>query len=383
MFFKQNPLMKALTFQPNPLAKGLSFQPSANFATSNLKTLKIRMKAVGSIKKITKAMRMVAAAKMRSDVNRLEQGKKFGVGTLQKLFDNESYLQKRKPQVSVKKTLLVPITSDKGLCGSVNAVVVREIKAIVKPDRSAFKLFIVGEKGQMALIRPFPDLIKNAVTQVFTPINFPVASSIAHMASQQAEDCDNIVIVYNEFQNVITQVVRRMEMMTRKNFLKQFKYVVRYDAAEPEKEYAQHHFYDFYLASAMYHAMLNNTASETSSRMNAMENASKNAGEILDKLTLDYNKARQAKITLELCEIISGAAAVWAEGFIILWRSRDIALCGIDVEIVDAEGMDSEGYSLHRVGVSECRKREVLEGNIRFRVIGYFIIDIYKVKENI
>lgn len=70
-------------------------------------------------------------------------------------------------------------------------------------------------------------------------------------------------------------------------------------------------FYDFYIASSFYHAMLNNIASEQSSRMNAMENASKNAGEILTALTLEYNKARQAKITMELCEIISGASAVW------------------------------------------------------------------------
>lgn len=98
--------------------------------------------------------------------------------------------------------------------------------------------------------------------------------------------------------------------MTRKNFLKNFKYVVRHEIAEPEKDFSQHHFYDFYLASSVYHALLNNIASETSARMNAMENASKNAGEILDKLTLDYNKARQAKITTELCEVISGASAV-------------------------------------------------------------------------
>jgi len=87
-------------------------------------------------------------------------------------------------------------------------------------------------------------------------------------------------------------------------------YNLRYDASEPDKEYAQHYLYEYYIATAMYHAMLNNFASETSSRMNAMENASKNAGQMLDKLTLEYNKVRQAKITVELCEIISGAAAV-------------------------------------------------------------------------
>lgn len=86
--------------------------------------------------------------------------------------------------------------------------------------------------------------------------------------------------------------------------------MVKHDTSEPETEFAAQYFYDFYVATAFYNAILNNIASEQSARMNAMENASKNAGEILDALTLEYNKARQAKITMELCEIISGAAAV-------------------------------------------------------------------------
>ena len=96
--------------------------------------------------------------------------------------------------------------------------------------------------------------------------------------------------------------------MNRSEFINNFKFVTKHD---PEGM-VQHTdlFYDFYISSMFYHGFLNNIASEQSSRMNAMENASKNAGEILENLTLDYNKARQAKITMELCEIISGAAAV-------------------------------------------------------------------------
>lgn len=96
--------------------------------------------------------------------------------------------------------------------------------------------------------------------------------------------------------------------MSRSEFVAMFKYVTKHD---PD-DMTQHTnlFYDFYVSSIFYNAFLNNIASEQSSRMNAMENASKNAGEILDTLTLEYNKARQAKITMELCEIISGAAAV-------------------------------------------------------------------------
>lgn len=101
--------------------------------------------------------------------------------------------------------------------------------------------------------------------------------------------------------------------MTKEDFLRSFKYVVKHDAEEPDLSHASHFFYEFYVNTMFYNALLNNTASEQSARMNAMENASKNAGEILNSLTLEYNKARQAKITMELCEIISGAAAVWTK----------------------------------------------------------------------
>lgn len=151
--------------------------PAFGFATKNLKLIKLRMKAVDSIKKITKAMKMVAAAKMKQDVGRLERGRGFGVGSLNKVFDNESYLQKKKPTFAVKKTLLVPITSDRGLCGATNSGVIREIKQLVKVDPDAYKLFVVGDKGSLALTRIFPDLVHTTITNLLTPINFPTGRS--------------------------------------------------------------------------------------------------------------------------------------------------------------------------------------------------------------
>ncbi len=114
--------------------------------------------------------------------------------------------------------------------------------------------------------------------------------------------------------------------MTRDEFIKSFKYVVKHDAEEPDLSHASQFFYEFYVNTMFYNAMLNNIASEQSSRMNAMENASKNAGEILDKLTLEYNKARQAKITMELCEIISGAACVWDRMIIKIYQRLNFIL---------------------------------------------------------
>jgi F-type H+-transporting ATPase subunit gamma len=292
-------------------SNSLTNLPKANFGV-NEKVIKLRMKSVGSIQKITKAMKMVAASKMRMDLARLEAGRSFGLTTVQSIFANESYLQKKNLSFPIKKTLLVPITSDKGLCGGVNSVIVREVKGLLKPNRSAYRIFVIGEKGTSALIRPFPDVLLSSVSEVLYPLNFTIASSLSHLISTTAdeENCDNVVIIFNEFKSVIASMVRRIEILSRKNFLQQFKYIVRHDTEEPDKDFSKHYYYELYVATQLYHALLQNAASEQTARMNAMENASKNAGEMLGRLSLTYNKARQARITMELVEIISGANAL-------------------------------------------------------------------------
>ena len=276
----------------------LIYQSNFAFATKSLKLIKLRMKAVESIKKITKAMKMVAASKMKQDVARLERARTFGVGSIAKIIASESYLHKKKNPVNVKKTLLVPLTTDKGLCGGTNSNIVREVKAMIKKDRDAYKIFVVGDKGSISLSRPFPDLLEFAATNIVTPVNFPTAAAIANQIVCNAKDCERMIVLYNEFKNVVTQFQRKSEMMTRAEFLNTFKYIVKHDSEDSEIGPTSEFFYEFYVASTIYNAMLNNIASEQSSRMNAMENASKNAGESVTPLTLEYNKARQAKITM-------------------------------------------------------------------------------------
>lgn len=120
--------------------------PQYAFATMSLKVLKIRMKSVASIRKITKAMKMVAASKMRMDVQRLDLGKHFGIKSVQEMLANETYLQKRNPTIKVNKTLIVPMTSDKGLCGGVNSSIIRDVRNTIKLNRSGYKMFLIGEK---------------------------------------------------------------------------------------------------------------------------------------------------------------------------------------------------------------------------------------------
>lgn len=123
-------------------------------------------------------MKMVAASKMRADVARLERAKTFGVGTIDRVLQSETYLAKKRTTITPKKWLVVPITSDKGLCGGVNSNIIREIKAMVKADRTAYKLFVIGDKGSVALCRPMADILDTAITNIELPLNFPTGTSI-------------------------------------------------------------------------------------------------------------------------------------------------------------------------------------------------------------
>jgi len=121
---------------------------------------------------------------------------------------------------------------------------------------------------------------------------------------------DKVIIYYNQFLSAIASEIRVMELMPKKKFVELMKFGHLYDQRLPDKTTSNPALYELYLTSNLWVAMLNNAASEQSARMNAMENASKNAKEIVQALSLKYNKARQAKITMELCEIISGASAL-------------------------------------------------------------------------
>ena len=207
--------------------------------------------------------------------------------------------------------ILVPITSDKGLCGAVNSTIVREVKKIVPSlNRNKTQIFSIGEKGSVGFVRPFPDLLKTSITQIATPYNYPTVMAMAVNITKQSKEADKVIIVYNEFKSAIAYVCRHMELLPQRRFLEAMKFAKLYNQTIPDKNTGNPALYELYLTANLWVAFLNNAASEQSARMNAMENASKNAKEILWKLKLAYNKARQARITKELCEIISGASAL-------------------------------------------------------------------------
>lgn len=205
---------------------------------------------------------------------------------------------------------MIPITTDRGLCGGINSNTLRAMKEVVLKDRSKYKILCIGEKGTGALARPFPDLLVQAVTELQTPLNFYNASSLTGYILKSQPDFDEYHIMYNRFVNTISYKTEILKIMSKEQFAKRFSRLSTYDVSEPDSDVSLPYFYELYAASSFYYAMLQNAACEQSARMNAMENASKNAGEILAKLTLKYNKARQARITMELVEIISGASAL-------------------------------------------------------------------------
>lgn len=289
------------------------YNTTKKFFGKNEKAIKMRIKSVSSIEKITKAMKMVSASKMRHDLVRLEGGKNFAYDSIEKMFKSDTWLTKKMQGISTNgKVCIVPITSDRGLCGAINSGIIREVKYKINhaQNRNQYTIVTIGEKGTSALIRQFPDLLKMSISEVNTPLNYSTVSAIATRISSHASNCDKIVIHYNEFKSAIKTIVRELELFSREKFLEITKNLKLYNQEYPDKWTANPALYELYISSNLYHAYLNNIASEQSSRMTAMENASKNAKELVEKLKLEYNKARQARITMELVEIISGAAAV-------------------------------------------------------------------------
>ena len=193
---------------------------------ANEKALKIRMKSVNSIKKITKAMKMVAASKMAGDLRRLQGGKEYGINAVDMIFKSDTYMQRRQTEdKSDPKELLVPVTSDKGMCGGVNSGIFKEVREYVKDrKRDNLQIFSIGGKGASAMSRPMADILKIGVSEIQTPYNYPTVMALSEHIIQQAEGSDKIVVFYNEYKSAIATIIRQMELLPRKRFLDTMKY---------------------------------------------------------------------------------------------------------------------------------------------------------------
>ena len=160
-------------------------------------------------------------------------------------------------EVADPMTLVVPITSDKGLCGAVNSAIVREVKKMMLGvNRSKYQIFAIGLKGSAGLGRPFPDLLKVAMTNSTSPINYPTVMSLAVNLANASNDCDKIVVLYNEFKSAIQYEQRRLELMPRGRFMEAMKFGKLYDQTLPDKNTSNPALYELYLTANLWVAYL-------------------------------------------------------------------------------------------------------------------------------
>lgn len=272
------------------------------------KQLKTRINGTKNIAKITKSMKMVSAAKLRGDQQRLAAGDPFAAWAA-KITGEERPLEDLDPKDFPQRNLFISMTTDKGLCGGVNSILSRMTRQLVAKLDAAGKsseFFVLGEKGRAQLRRSFGDRFLGSATERSMPYTFDLACALTQDAL--AAEFDAVHVLYNEFKSAI---VYTPSIKTITPLLDPAAPFLTGYEVEPDNDVdTLQNFFEYTLATQVFHSLLENATSEQSSRMNAMENASKNAGEMIDKLTLQYNRARQARITTELIEIISGASAL-------------------------------------------------------------------------
>lgn len=271
--------------------------------------VKQRIRAIKNIGKITKAMKMVAASKMRNAQVAVENSRGI-VGPFVRLFGDY-------PAIAPPKEVAVAVTSDKGLCGGLNSTITKYTKVLLamQPSDTKAALVTIGDKGRSQLTRAAPEALTRAFQDTYkVRTTFSQASLIAEDVLQQEPDA--VKVLFNKFHSAISFKPTLATVLSASGIERQMtgetgsKLDVYDLEVAAEREDALKDLAEFQLAATLYNAMLENNCSEHASRMSAMENSTKSAGEMLESLTLKYNRDRQASITTSLVEIISGAAAL-------------------------------------------------------------------------
>ena len=291
----------------------------------SLKDMRTRINAVRATRKITSAMKLVAGSKLRRAQEHAEAARPFAVKMAAMLANLAAAVKDRGEAPPLlagtgkdEVHLLVVATADRGLCGAFNSSIVRAARRRIqdlKEQGKTVKLLCVGRKGRDMLRREYGDLIVEFIDGVAGKrrIGFADAERIAQKILQlyEAGEFDVATMIFSRFKSAMSQIVT----------FKQLVPVEAPDAAagegvqaiyefEPDEERILAELLPRNLAVQIYGALLENAASEQGARMVAMDNATRNAGEMIDRLTLRYNRQRQANITKELIEIVSGAEAV-------------------------------------------------------------------------
>ena len=287
----------------------------------SLKDLRNRISSVKSTKKITSAMKMVAAAKLKRAQDNAEKSRPYANKMKEivlSLISKSNTNNLKFSKTNNKKTvLLIVCSADRGLCGGFNGSIIKYTKNLahtLKNDGKNFKFFFVGKKAYQSLRRVYKDLIIDLVSDFANPrIEFDVARSIRDQVLKLFFDNEisECYLIYTKFNSAISQNVESQKLLPveKDNQAENLTEPIMYDF-EPDEEVILDDIIPKNIAIQIHSALLENLASEQGSRMTAMDNATRNANDMIDRLTLFYNRSRQALITKELIEIISGAEAV-------------------------------------------------------------------------
>jgi F-type H+-transporting ATPase subunit gamma len=282
----------------------------------NLKEIRNRITSIGSTMKITKAMKMVSAAKLKKAQDAITAMRPYSdkltelLQSLSATLDVDSggaFSEQRE----VSKVLLVVVTSNRGLCGGFNSSIIKETQKVIAENYQGkeVNLLTIGKKGNDLLSRDFK-VIDNQ-SSVFDELTFENVAEIAENLMHLFVDgsYDKIEVVYNSFKNAATQLVKVEQFLPIKPIENQ-KTVVSDYIFEPQKEEIVAALIPKSLKTQLYKALRDSFASEHGARMTAMHKATDNANDLRNDLLLTYNKARQAAITNEILEIVGGAEAL-------------------------------------------------------------------------
>ena len=290
----------------------------------SLDDLKKRIKSVKSTQKITKAMKMVAAAKLRKAQENAEKGRPYSqkmqniILNLTKSINDPDNAPKLLVGNGKDNTYLcVLLTADRGLCGGFNSNICKLAKINFKKilgEGKNLKIITVGSKGLDQIRREYGKFIINKFSfKEKKQITFNEANIIGNEIIKlfKKDEFDKCILFYNNFKNVITQIPQAQQIIPAENKLSMSNEEndLFYEF-EPDEDEILEDLLPKNISTQVFKAFLENAASEQGSRMTAMDNATRNAGELVDKLTIDYNRSRQASITKELIEIISGAESL-------------------------------------------------------------------------
>ena len=294
---------------------------------SNLKELKNKIDSVRSTRKITQAMKMVAASKLRRAQENAESARPYS-DKIAKIMSSLALSMKDSEITSDlllgnkenSVHIIIAVTSDRGLCGGFNSSIVRAVKNKVEElenNNATFKIICIGKKGADVLKGIFSNNIiisTNINVNEKTPYAIAEEISIELVTKLDANEFGTCSVIYNQFKSVITQIVTEQSLIPcningEENEDKQSDDMINFEFEPDEKEILSD-LLPKNLSIQIYKAILESGAGEQGARMAAMDSATRNAGEMIDKLNLSYNRQRQAIITGELIEIISGAEAL-------------------------------------------------------------------------